>query len=448
MRSTPGWWQRLRYHAPIERDPVTGENGPSEERVVRTLIVSGEYPWPVNSGSRLRLASVVAGLRQAGPVDLLAMVPSVRTEFDPPDPALGLGRCHYVQFPADPPTGGSLLRAVLRPGVPIDLHFDAHERMAEEFVRFATDEYDLVWYFGVRPWFFTRSVALEVPSILDVVDLEDQKIAARLSVPRAQPVGLLGHARRRIADQWSAEEIRRWRRIHRLADQENETFVTCSSLDADRARLNGVRHLDVIPNGYPLPDHPAGRRDVAQPPTLLFAGTLRYPPNAEAAEYLVRSIGPEVRRRIPDVSIRVVGTPTPAADALHDPPRVVVTGHVPDIVEELARADIVATPVRFGSGTRLKVVEAFAHRIPVISTTLGAEGLGAVDGTHLLLADDAETFARAVERLLADDALRHRLVDDAHRLYLESLSDEVVRGQVAELAQRVAERARRPGRRR
>ena len=95
-----------------------------------------------------------------------------------------------------------------------------------------------------------------------------------------------------------------------------------------------------------------------------------------------------------------------------------VTGYVPHIEDELARSDAVIVPIRCGSGTRIKLLEAFAHRIPAVSTSIGAEGLAVVGGTHLLLADDDEAFAPACVRVLRDLELRRALVDEAERLYL------------------------------
>jgi glycosyltransferase involved in cell wall biosynthesis len=89
------------------------------------------------------------------------------------------------------------------------------------------------------------------------------------------------------------------------------------------------------------------------------------------------------------------------------------------MLPELAKADIVTVPVRYGSGTRVKILEAFAHRIPVVSTTPGAEGLGAEHGRHLLLADTAQSFADACEELLTDVGLRVTLTEAAHQLLIE-----------------------------
>jgi glycosyltransferase involved in cell wall biosynthesis len=169
-------------------------------------------------------------------------------------------------------------------------------------------------------------------------------------------------------------------------------------------------------------------------PTVLFHGTLRYPPNADAARFLAREVGPRLRTLIEDVRIRLVGITSPALNRLHDPPRLIVVDHVPDISTELARADVVVVPVRFGSGTRVKILEAFSHRIPVVSTTIGAEGLGARDGVHLLIADDARTMAEACSRVLSDTALRDALTTRAFALFLEHFESGVVEETIRRVA--------------
>ncbi len=155
----------------------------------------------------------------------------------------------------------------------------------------------------------------------------------------------------------------------------------------DRATAQGVPRVSVIPNAYPSIGDPVGRRTVGAPPCLLFQGLLSYPPNIDAAPWLAREVGPGVRAQIPDVQVRLVGDHHADLTALDDPPRVTVVGRVPEIITELARADLVVVPVRYGSGTRIKILEAFRHRMPVVSTTLGAEGLGVEDGVHLLIGD-------------------------------------------------------------
>ena len=94
---------------------------------------------------------------------------------------------------------------------------------------------------------------------------------------------------------------------------------------------------------------------------------------------------------------------------------------------ELARADVVVVPVRFGSGTRLKILEAFAHRVPVVSTTIGAEGLGVDHRDQLLIADRPEEFADAIYRLRSSPTLHRRIIDSAERLYAERYASSAAR---------------------
>ncbi len=402
---------------------------------MRTLVVAGEYPWPANSGSRLRLATVLGGLTRCGPVDLFSVLPHARTDIDPPDPSVPLARVGHVAFDDRPPTGAGRLGVALR-GTPFELPRPDGGATLRAVTRFAHGHYDLVWYFGIRPLLLTGGM-VAAPGVLDLVDLEDHKIAARMAIPTAA-AGPADRARRAAARAFSAGEVRRWRRLQRSAGERVAATVVCSDLDAERARAGGVPRVEVVPNGYRVVADPVGRVAVGRPPVVLFQGTLRYPPNAEAARFLVRDVVPRLGALVPDVRVRLVGTTAPGLSALEDPPTVTLVGQVPDMADELARADVVVVPLRFGSGTRLKVLEAFAQRVPVVSTTLGAEGLGAVDGVHLLVADTADGLASACARLLADEALRARLSEAAHALFVDEFADDVVAARVAAVAARVA----------
>ena len=105
---------------------------------------------------------------------------------------------------------------------------------------------------------------------------------------------------------------------------------------------------------------------------------------------------------------------------------------------ELARADVVAVPIRYGSGTRVKILEAFAHRIPVVSTTLGAEGLGLKPDEHFLAADEPSAFAAACIRLLENRDLRLYLTEHAYRLFLERYQSAHARDRIKDLMLAIA----------
>jgi glycosyltransferase involved in cell wall biosynthesis len=411
---------------------------------VRSLVVAGEYPWPENSGSRIRLGTVLRGLSRCGSVDLFSILPEARTDIDPPDPGTGPDRVGHVGFDDRPPSGFGRLVAAFGPRTPFELPRPDGGASLQALTRFARGRYDLVWYFGIRPLILTGGL-VAAPAVLDLVDLEDHKITARMAIPGATARGSTARFRQLAARAFSAEEIRRWRRLQRASGAHVAATVVCSDIDAGRARAGGVPRVEVVANAYRLVPQPVGRVAVSHPPTVTFQGTLRYPPNADAARFLVHDVVPLLRRLVPDVRVRLVGTTAPALVALDDPPAVTLVGQVPDMADELAGADLVVVPLRFGSGTRLKVLEAFAQKLPVVSTTLGAEGLGAEDGVHLLVADSAAELAGACARLLEDEGLRERLVERAHELFREHFADEVVAGQVAALARRVSATTGTPG---
>lgn len=147
---------------------------------------------------------------------------------------------------------------------------------------------------------------------------------------------------------------------------------------------------------------------------LLFVGTLGYPPNADAVIYFVESILPLVRREVPDVTFTVVGGPVPPrVRRLSDGERVRIVGRVPEVVPYYAASDVSVVPLRAGGGTRLKILESMALGRPVVSTSLGCEGLQVVDGEHLLIADDPQTFACKVVELLQAPPLRERIARQA-----------------------------------
>jgi len=192
-----------------------------------------------------------------------------------------------------------------------------------------------------------------------------------------------------------------------------DTLLVAS--EEDHAR---VRHADVriFPNALPELPPPA----VAERPALVFSGNLEYHPNIEAVRWFSADIWPRVRERYPDLEWRLVGRNSQAVESLlRGVPKVHLTGAVDDALAEIAAAAVAIVPLRSGSGTRFKILEAWAAQRAVVSTTIGAEGLGARDGEHLLLADDPVAFAYAILRLLDDVPLRAKLGAAGRALYLE-----------------------------
>ena len=207
-------------------------------------------------------------------------------------------------------------------------------------------------------------------------------------------------------------EARRFARFDRRELRAYDVLLAMSDEDREHAaRFTGGR-VEAVPNGVDTSAlGPFGEPD--GPPTLLYTGTLDYAPNAEGLRWLLREVWPRVTA---DARLLVVGR-NPPEDAVRDAgPGVEFTGRVPEMAPYFARATGVLVPLLSGAGTKLKVLDGLSSGRPVVSTSVGVEGIAAEHGRHLLVADGAEAFADAVTKVLADAALRTRLGTEGRAL--------------------------------
>ena len=169
---------------------------------------------------------------------------------------------------------------------------------------------------------------------------------------------------------------------------------------------------------------PGGPR---QPDSLLFVGNFQHTPNVRGLEYFCREIFPLIRKRRPQTTLTVIGAHlTASLRRMLEGDGISVVGQVADIREPLARHAVFVCPILSGAGVRVKILEAFASGIPVVSTTLGAEGLDAASGTHLLVADSPAEFARATLQLLEQPGQASAIALQARQLAENSYDWSVV----------------------
>jgi glycosyltransferase involved in cell wall biosynthesis len=183
--------------------------------------------------------------------------------------------------------------------------------------------------------------------------------------------------------------------------------LTASEHDAGLARAIAPQaQISVYPNAIP-PVPPPPRMDEE---AIVFSGNMEYHPNIAAVRFFRAEVWPRLRERWPGLVWRLVGkNPDAVKRYTSGDPRIQATGPVDDAVRELAKSRAAVVPVLAGSGTRFKILEAWAAGIPVVSSTVGAEGLPARDGENILIADTGPAFAETVSRLLASPALRERI---------------------------------------
>ena len=191
-----------------------------------------------------------------------------------------------------------------------------------------------------------------------------------------------------------------------------DSVISVSREDSETMQEEyGIPKVFDVPTGVDTEFfRPSGRVE-RDPFNLVFTGSMDWLPNEDGIRYFTEQVLPKVKALLPNVTLTVVGrSPYPSLIELSkNDPSIIVTGRVDDVRSYMERASAYVVPLRVGGGTRLKIYEAMAMEKPIISTSIGAEGLPLKDGKHLLLADDAEKFAQSIVRVLSDKTLANDL---------------------------------------
>jgi len=220
------------------------------------------------------------------------------------------------------------------------------------------------------------------------------------------------------------ETLMRFDGILAVSDADRETFVRLYPSVSTKPAW-------VVRTGVDTEYFVPSRSEPAEP-RLVFTGSMDWLPNEDAMTYFCHDVLPLIQQQEPRVRLSIVGrAPTPAVRALAS--NVVdVTGTVDDVRPYMEKASVYIVPLRIGGGTRLKIFEAMSAGKAVVSTTIGAEGLPIVDGTHAIVADEPRAFASAVLSLLRDRARRKALEHAARSLVVEHYDWSAVAGELDE----------------
>jgi glycosyltransferase involved in cell wall biosynthesis len=228
-----------------------------------------------------------------------------------------------------------------------------------------------------------------------------------------RPVETFAHLPGAVARKLRALDARAWNALERAAAARVNAVVVFT--DRDREALSNVSYDDV--RVVPLVIPPRAQRHPAQepaPPTLLFVGYYRHPPNADAARWLVEEIFPRVRAEHPHARLLLVGDELPAEIAARAGAGVEAVGRVADVGSYLEQAAVVVAPLRLGGGTRVKVLEALGAGKALVATPRAVEGIDAPAGEALIVASSAEELAHEISVLLGDPERRASLGAAAH----------------------------------
>ena len=384
---------------------------------MRILILSPNWPFPADNGGKLRAASVARYLAQHHETAFVCFSDEGERLAHYPEAA------QFQDLQAIAPLAqGSLLRRWLSPvpAGPPDHNNPTMTRCVETMIaRFSPD----VLLAGdplLTPYIAPYTDRVRILDYICVDTLQFERLQALSPIP----MRLLWMLRR-------LKFVAYLRRITRHYD------LCLVNSEEDRTALleaaSTWRHIEFLPNGLDLTAYPVGLA-TPQPKTLIFPGSLIYPPNRDAASYFIREVLPHIRDQVPDVTLLITGK-VPEDGSAPQAPGVVYTGYVPDVRPVIAGAWVCPVPLRAGAGgARFKVLEALALGTPIVSTAIGAEGVHVTDGVNILMAETPQEFAAQTVKLLQSPELRAHLATAGRRLIEERYNWRVLGARVAALA--------------
>jgi len=360
------------------------------------VMLTPEPPYPLRGGGAFRIASLLHYFSRFAEVDLIYLSDSGKPAELPP----GLVR-NQIVIPLPVHSRGILARysrnawRALRGVPPLFDRVSGLEAQLDDALR--GRHYD----FGVAEHFWVAGYVPQLFKHCDQVILDLHNIESTLhSRSAATSRGLVAMGHRRFA-----EDSRRL---------EAKFLPLCSLVLAtsehdrrEAQQLAPASNIAVFPNSYPFELRPEIQ---PVPNTVVFSGNFEYHPNIDGVQFLMEEIWPRIVEIQPNAQLRLVGRGSEfVRDLVQSTRNVSMTGPVEDAIAEIARGAVVIAPLRTGSGTRVKVLEAWAAGRPVVATHIAAEGLDINDGVDITLEAEPRGFAAAVCRLLANEAERTRL---------------------------------------
>lgn len=400
---------------------------------MKILFVTSSYPFPPHTGGQKRSFYLLKHLASKGSVTLLSAAnPNLYTNH-----TSELGKyCENVIFAN--PCKDWLLGARHSPfnlharftklvkGIPWILEDYVTEEIYGKLMQSRPEQFDLiVTRYLVMAYFFLTDPKLRPLLPRVVVDVDD---VHTIQMERELQCMKWGYRKLRTALDFLFLKVhfrKLWDTSACLAVSENDRQYLLRKGYAKKAFL--------VPNMIEVNGRNLKAPETVSHPEILFGGMLSYPPNQDALLYFCGQIFPKIRAKVPTAKLTITGRHAPEKIVqLGKLPGIEYVGYVPSMEPYYERTSIVICPLLNGAGTRIKILDAMAHKRPVVSTTIGAEGLEAVDGKHLLIADDPETFAAKCTELLTDPEKRRVMAARAYEFVKENYDVSVFERKIDE----------------
>lgn len=375
---------------------------------MRVLHFAPRVCWPLDTGAKLRNYHLARVLSEQAKVTLLA--------FTDAEQSLEQLEEFYEQVIAVPRDPGYTLSKIIRgtlgytPLPVLNYTTDAMKHALEKVLR--ERNFDIVQVEGIHLMSYLPIIAAPHPRPLMICDWHniESELMGRY---RGREPNILKRA-------YAGKTARLMGEFERRAMREFDAHVAVGQRDAQHLRsLNPDARVFVIENGVDTDHYEEAARDgqLRKPNRIVFVGSMDYHANIDGAVSFARDVWPGLRDRHPELIFTIVGRdPAPEVRELRSTPGIKVTGTVDDVRPFYREALAAVVPLKVGGGSRLKILEAMAAGVPVVSTTLGAEGLDVHDGEDILIADTNEQLAEKIGSVIESEELRQRISAAGHML--------------------------------
>jgi polysaccharide biosynthesis protein PslH len=381
---------------------------------MKIVLVSPEWPYPLNQGGRIRMFHMIKHLAATHTIHLVSVIleplpPSYQQALEP--------YCCAINLVPHPQMRrqqiGRLIKSLIS-GTPYAVLKYSPEQLGA-LLRHIVSQHQPDKMVVISPYLAGCAPSESLPVFVDFHDIAHILYERFAQAPR-----------------WTIKKFHGYiqncfmRRLESELPQKVQLCLTVSEEDQKILQgISGQNNVLVVPNGVDTTYFHPDSTDDETPAhyDLLYVGSMDYHPNVDAVLYLCREIMPHVWRKRPQTTVIIVGrAPLPPVRALAHDPRIFVTDTVSDVRHYYAQAKINIAPLRIGSGSRLKILEAAAMAKPIISTPIGLEGIKLQDGVNILIKENPLDLANAVIHLLQSPEECQRLGQAARELILQEYS--------------------------
>lgn len=378
---------------------------------MKILFVSPEIPYPLDTGGKIRSFNILKELSKKAQIILLGFAPSARDKFW----ALSLYTKKIIALPLSIHMQKKILNLFLSwvspyPMRVLNFHSSIMERKIKEVI--SHEAPDIVYFEHIYMGAYIKNLDSKLKGYFTIIDTHNVYF---------QLFASLAQSRNKLKAVINKTQIKKMQRFEIETYSLFDLVLVCSSREKNLlAKYLCPTKIKVVPNGVDLSLYQGLQKIKDKGNSILFVGSFDHFPNQEGALWFIEEVFPPLEKKIKGLTFYLIGRRPPLKILkFKKNPHIKILGYVNDLKPYYSQAKVFVAPLFSGGGTRLKILDAMAARIPVVATPLAAEGLEVKDGENILLARSSSEFAQKVIELINDEALSQKICQNAYQLLKE-----------------------------